>query len=76
MAFGIFWLAYALITPSQPPPGLNEGPAMAAVAGMFFVVTGAVSTFIGLMIWAKLRASRPPHELVSAKWAREHKRLR
>jgi hypothetical protein len=76
VAFGLLWIAYALITPAQPPPSLNEGPALAGVAGLFFVVTGAGSAFVGLMISAVLKASRPPHELVSPEWAREHKRLR
>lgn len=71
---GLFWLAYALITPAQPRPSLNEGPALAGVAGLFFVMTGAASVFVGLLISAGLKASRPVDELVSPEWAREHKR--
>jgi hypothetical protein len=75
VAFGLFWLVYALIIPAQPPPSLNEGSALAGVAGLFFVVVGAGSVFVALMISAVLKASRPPHEVVSPEWAREHKRL-
>jgi hypothetical protein len=75
IAFGLFWLAWALITPAQPPPSLNEGPALAGVAGLFFVAMGVGSVFAGLIISAVLKATRPPHEVVSPEWAREHKRL-
>lgn len=75
VAFGLLWLACALITPAQPPPSLNEGPALFGVAGLFFVVVGAGSVFVGLMILAVLKATRPPHELVSPEWARKHRRL-
>jgi len=75
VAFGLFWLAIALITPAQPPPSLNEGPAIFGVTGLFFGVVGAGCVFVGLMIVAVLRATRPPHEIVSPEWARKHRRL-
>lgn len=73
-AFGSFWLVWALCSPAQPPPSLNEGPALAAVAGSFFVLAGAASLFVGLLLLAILKASRPPDEVVSPEWARVHKR--
>jgi len=75
VAFGLFWLGCALLTPAQPPPSLNEGPALFGVAGVLLVVVGLGSVFLGLIVSAILKASRPPHEIVSPDWAREHKRL-
>jgi Na+/proline symporter len=75
VAFGLFWLGCAFITPTQPPPSLNEGPALFGVAGLFLIVVGSGFVFLGLVVSAILKASRPLHEIVSAEWAREHKRL-
>ena len=73
--FGLLALAWAWLTPIQPPPSMNEGPGMVGLGGLYFLAMGACSVFMGLMIWAVLKASRPPHEIVSPDWARAHKRL-
>ena len=74
-ALGLLALVYSGLAPAQPPPSLNEGPGLAGFFGLLFIASGLLSVTIGIVMLSVLRATRPPHELVSADWTRQHRRL-
>ena len=66
-------MLYAKWAPAQPPPSLNEGPALAGFFGFFMTIAGSVSVLTGLAMQAGLR--RWPKPDAESQWARHHKRL-
>lgn len=65
-------LAYSQLAPMQPPPSMNEGPAMAGFLGWMLLVPSAVAVVSGIAMRLGLNANRPQGDV---EWARAHKRL-
>jgi hypothetical protein len=48
--FGLYLIGFALFTPAQPPPSMNEGHALAWVVGLMITTAGLLAFSIGLAI--------------------------
>jgi len=65
-------LLYAWLAPAQPPPSMNEGPAMAGFLGWILLLPCAVAIVLGIAVQVGLNSARSSNEV---DWAREHRRL-
>ena len=54
--FGLFALFTAKLMRNEPPPSMNEGPALLGFIGFFATILGTGSLVVGLALRAGLRA--------------------
>lgn len=66
---------YSAVTPTQPPPSMNEGPGMAWMIGWLLLLPGGSAVIAGIAMRIALRTTRTPDEIVDSEWSRQHKRL-
>ncbi|HEX2671485.1 MAG TPA: hypothetical protein VHM25_11465 [Polyangiaceae bacterium] len=74
LMFGLFALFTAKLV-VQPPPSMNEGPALLGFIGLVATTVGGVLVLLGVSTRAGLRVGRQPDSEPKPDWLREHKRL-
>jgi hypothetical protein len=56
--FGLSLIGFALFTPTQPPPSLNEGHGLAWAIGLLVTMVGLLPLAVGLAIRSGLKKAR------------------
>jgi hypothetical protein len=72
IALGLWGIGFALFTPTQPPPSLNEGHGLAFALGSMSAFVGVLVASVGVVIRVGLKdAGRPSNAVEPAVAAAE-----